>query len=160
MRRCDITVLVKDVKARKLPAVDDEFAKTASEFDTIQRLGDHFLRERLTQVKEREADAALLTPVLQATIPKVDVIFPESLVGPGEVDLPGTVMLASRPSGWVWVSGRCWSSRAGTRPVCVRIRASARPVRSSYRASLRRHRPQRFPGGHGGGKWRRDRPLG
>ncbi len=75
----DITVLVKDVKARKLPAVDDEFAKTASEFDTIQQLRDD-LRERLTQVKEREADAALRDLVLQAMIDKVDVDLPESLV--------------------------------------------------------------------------------
>jgi trigger factor len=75
----DITVLVKDVKARKLPAVDDDFAKTASEFDTIQQLRDD-LRERLTQVKEREADAALRDLVLQAMIDKVDVDLPESLV--------------------------------------------------------------------------------
>jgi trigger factor len=75
----DITVLVKDVKARRLPEVDDEFAKTASEFDTIRQLRDD-LRERLTQVKEREADAALRDLVLQAMIDKVDVDLPESLV--------------------------------------------------------------------------------
>jgi trigger factor len=75
----DIIVLVKDVKARKLPEVDDDFAKTASEFDTIQQLRDD-LRERLTQVKEREADAALRDLVLQAMIDKVDVDLPESLV--------------------------------------------------------------------------------
>jgi trigger factor len=75
----DITVLVKDVKARKLPEVDDDFAKTASEFDTIQQLRDD-LRERLTQVKEREADAALRDLVLQAMIDKVDVDLPENLV--------------------------------------------------------------------------------
>jgi trigger factor len=75
----EITVLVKDVKARKLPEVDDDFAKTASEFDTIQQLRDD-LRERLTQVKEREADAALRDLVLQAMIDKVDVDLPESLV--------------------------------------------------------------------------------
>jgi trigger factor len=75
----DITALVKDVKARKLPEVDDDFAKTASEFDTIQQLRDD-LRERLTEVKEREADAALRDLVLQAMIDKVDVDLPESLV--------------------------------------------------------------------------------
>ncbi len=75
----DISVLVKDVKARKLPEVDDDFAKTASEFDTIQQLRDD-LRERLTEVKEREADAALRDLVLQAMIDKVDVDLPESLI--------------------------------------------------------------------------------
>ena len=75
----EITVLVKDVKARRLPEVDDEFAKTASEFDTIQQLRDD-LRERLTEVKEREAGAALRDLVLEAMIDKVDVDLPQTLI--------------------------------------------------------------------------------
>jgi len=75
----EITVLVKDVKARKLPEVDDDFAKTASEFDTIPQLRDD-LRERLTEVKEREATAALRDLVLEAMIEKVDVDLPQSLI--------------------------------------------------------------------------------
>jgi len=74
-----ITVLVKDVKARRLPEVDDGFAKTASEFDTIEQLRDD-LRERLTEVKEREATSALRDLALQAMIDKVDVDLPENLV--------------------------------------------------------------------------------
>jgi trigger factor len=75
----DISVIVKDVKARRLPEVDDDFAKTASEFDTIPQLRDD-LRERLTEVKEREATAALRDLALQAMIEKVDVDLPESLI--------------------------------------------------------------------------------
>jgi trigger factor len=75
----EITVLVKDVKARRLPEVDDEFAKTASEFDTIPQLRDD-LRERLAEVKEREATAALRDLALQAMIEKVDVDLPASLI--------------------------------------------------------------------------------
>jgi trigger factor len=75
----EITVLVKDVKARRLPEVDDDFAKTASEFDTIQQLRDD-LRERLTEVKEREATAALRDLALEAMIDKVDVDLPQSLI--------------------------------------------------------------------------------
>ncbi|HWL90562.1 MAG TPA: trigger factor [Actinomycetota bacterium] len=75
----EITVLVKDVKARKLPGIDDEFAKTASEFDTIQQLRED-LRERLTEVKEREATAGLRDLVLQAMIDRVDVDLPQSLI--------------------------------------------------------------------------------
>jgi trigger factor len=75
----EITVLVKDVKARRLPEVDDDFAKTASEFDTIQQLRDD-LRERLTEVKEREAGAALRDLALEAMIDKVDVDLPQSLI--------------------------------------------------------------------------------
>src|SRR5919106_3093684 len=75
----EITVLVKDVKTRKLPDVDDEFAKTASEFDTIEQLRDD-LRERLTEVKDREATAALRDLALQAMIERIDVDLPESLI--------------------------------------------------------------------------------
>jgi trigger factor len=75
----EITVLVKDVKTRRLPEVDDEFAKTASEFDTIEQLRDD-LRERLTEVKEREATAALRDLALQAMVERIDVDLPESLV--------------------------------------------------------------------------------
>jgi len=75
----DITVLLKDVKARLLPELDDEFAKTASEFDTLAQLRDD-LRERLTEVKEREATSALRDLALQAMIDKVDVDIPESLI--------------------------------------------------------------------------------
>jgi trigger factor len=75
----EITVLVKDVKARRLPDVDDDFAKTASEFDTIEALRDD-LRTRLGEVKEREATAALRDLALEAMIEKVDVDLPESLV--------------------------------------------------------------------------------
>ena len=75
----EITVLVKDVKTRRLPDVDDEFAKTASEFDTIQQLRED-LRERLTEVKDREATAALRDLALQAMIERIDVDLPESLV--------------------------------------------------------------------------------
>src|SRR5918995_4439854 len=75
----DISVIVKDVKARRLPEVDDEFAKTASEFDTIAQLRDD-LRERLAEVKEREATSALRDLALEAMIGKVDVDLPESLI--------------------------------------------------------------------------------
>jgi trigger factor len=75
----DITVLLKDVKARRLPELDDEFAKTASEFDTLAQLRDD-LRERLTEVKEREATSALRDLALEAMIEKVDVDIPQSLI--------------------------------------------------------------------------------
>ena len=72
-------VLVKDVKARKLPDVDDGFAKTASEFDTLEQLRDD-LRERLHELKEREAAGVIRDRVLQAMIDRVDVDLPDTLV--------------------------------------------------------------------------------
>ena len=74
-----VTALVKDVKARSLPDVDDEFAKTASEFDTVDQLRDD-LRERLTDMKEREAQAEIRDLALQALIDTVDVDLPDTLI--------------------------------------------------------------------------------
>jgi trigger factor len=78
-RTADLTVLVKDVKARKLPEPDDGFAKTASEFDTIEELRVD-LRTRLGEVKEREAAATVRDRVLDAMIERVDVDIPETLI--------------------------------------------------------------------------------
>jgi trigger factor len=74
-----IQVLVKDVKQRKLPDADDEFAKTASEFDTLTQLRDD-LRERLAEMKERDAEGVIRDRALQAMIDTVTVELPESLV--------------------------------------------------------------------------------
>ncbi len=72
-------VLVKEVKSRKLPAADDDFAKTASEFDTMSELRED-LRKKLTAIKEGEADAAVRDRVLQVLVDRLDVELPESLV--------------------------------------------------------------------------------
>jgi trigger factor len=72
-------VLIKDVKARKLPAADDDLAKTASEFDTLAELKDD-LRARLGELKEREADGVVRDRVLQAMIDDLEVELPDSLV--------------------------------------------------------------------------------
>ena len=74
-----ISALVKDVKGRSLPDVDDAFAKTASEFDTVEQLRDD-LRERLTDVKEREATAEVRDLALQSLIDTVDVDLPDTLI--------------------------------------------------------------------------------
>jgi trigger factor len=78
-QKASFSVLVKDVKGLKLPEIDDELAKTASEFDTIHELRDD-LRTKIAEVKAREADAAIRDRVLQAMIDTVDVELPDSLI--------------------------------------------------------------------------------
>jgi trigger factor len=74
-----LRVLVKDVKALRLPEANDAFAQTASEFDTLAELrGD--LRDKLREVKEREAEGVVRDRVLQAAVDTVEVDLPESLV--------------------------------------------------------------------------------
>jgi trigger factor len=72
-------VLVKDVKGKKLPEADDEFAKTASEFDTLDELKAK-LREQLQENKERAADAAVRDRALQAMVDRTDVDLPDTLI--------------------------------------------------------------------------------
>jgi len=72
-------VLVKDVKTLRLPDADDAFAKTASEFDTMQELRDD-LRDKIHEVKERETQGVIRDRALQALIDTVQVDLPESLV--------------------------------------------------------------------------------
>jgi trigger factor len=73
-------VLVKETKARKLPALDDEFAKTVSEFDTLDDLKTD-IRARLTELAETQAEAKLRENVLDAFKEKgVEVDLPEGMV--------------------------------------------------------------------------------
>jgi trigger factor len=75
----EITALVKDVKQRVLPETDDEFAKTASEFDTLADLRAD-LRSRLGELKEREANATVRDRIVDVMIDRVDADLPESLI--------------------------------------------------------------------------------
>ena len=72
-------VLVKDVKALALPDVDDAFATTASEFDTMDQLRDD-LREKIHEAKEREVQGVLRDRALQALVERVEVELPETLI--------------------------------------------------------------------------------
>lgn len=77
--RTSFRVLVKDVKALKLPDADDAFAKTASEFDTMDELRAD-LRTKIHEVKEREVQGVIRDRALQALIDTVQVDLPDSLV--------------------------------------------------------------------------------
>ena len=72
-------VLLKEVKAKRLPALDDEFARTASEFDSLDDLRAD-VKEKLGQLKEGAVQAALRDRALEALIEKIDVDLPERLV--------------------------------------------------------------------------------
>jgi trigger factor len=72
-------VLVKEVKERKLPDLDDDFASEASEFETLDELRDS-IRTRVTQVKQMQAQMALRERVGEALAELVDEDVPEPLV--------------------------------------------------------------------------------
>lgn len=73
------SVLVKDVQTKRLPALDDEFAKTASEFDTLEELSTE-IRSRLEIFKKAEADAEVRNKVIEDLIDRTDVPLPETMI--------------------------------------------------------------------------------
>ncbi len=73
-------VLVKETKARKLLPLDDELAKTASEFDTLDELRED-IRRRLAEIKEAQAESRLRDNVMDAFVNHgVEVDMPEGMV--------------------------------------------------------------------------------
>ena len=74
------TVLVKEVKAKKLPDLDDEFAKTVGEFDSLDELKED-LRTRLADVKVNMVEEQTRALALEALVSGSDLEPPEKLVG-------------------------------------------------------------------------------
>ena len=74
-----MTVIVKEVNAKRLPEIDDEFAKIASEFDTIEELEGE-IRDRIEEYKGVQADREIRNRLLDELIDLAAVPVPESLV--------------------------------------------------------------------------------
>jgi trigger factor len=72
-------VLVKEIKTKRLPEPNDEFATTASEFDTMEELRDD-IRAKIREVRTVEATGILRERVLEALTEQVRVDLPERLV--------------------------------------------------------------------------------
>jgi trigger factor len=83
-RDAEVAVTVRSVKEKELPELDDEFAQTASEFDTLDELRED-VRTRLTQVKGVEQGMQARDRVLEALLAAVEVPLPETVVA-SEVD--------------------------------------------------------------------------
>lgn len=79
MEDVSFTVLLKEVKAKRLPVIDDDFAKTVGEFDTLEALRED-LRERLADVKTNLAEEELRMSVLTALVDASDLEAPDKLV--------------------------------------------------------------------------------
>lgn len=74
-----LRILVKEVKEKVLPDVDDEWANEASEFGTVESLRDDF-RARIGSVKRVQAQLALRNGVIESLTQLVDEDPPEALV--------------------------------------------------------------------------------
>jgi trigger factor len=75
----EFRVTVKDVKAKVLPELDDDFASTAAGFDTLEELREDVRAQVLAQ-DERLAERDYREAVLDAVVDRSEVEVPEGLV--------------------------------------------------------------------------------
>ena len=75
----DVEVSVDGVKEQQLPELDDDFAQTASEFDTVAELTED-VRTRLARGKRLEQAAAARDAVLEKLLDLIDVPLPDAVV--------------------------------------------------------------------------------
>ncbi|WP_448624637.1 trigger factor [Geodermatophilus sp. URMC 64] len=78
-QEAEVTVTVRSVKAKELPELDDDFASTASEFDTLEELRDD-VRTRLQRVKTMQQGAQARDKLVEHLIETIEVPVPENLV--------------------------------------------------------------------------------
>lgn len=75
----EVHVKVTAVKEQELPELDDEFAQTASEFDTVDELVAD-VRTRLERSKRLEQASAARDAVLEKVLDMVEIPLPDSVV--------------------------------------------------------------------------------
>jgi trigger factor len=78
-RSVEFRVTVKEVKKRRVPELNDEFAKSVGDVETLGALRDK-LREQLRQRKTREQDAALKRALVEKLIQRHPIDAPEAMV--------------------------------------------------------------------------------
>ncbi len=74
-----LKVVLKEVQTNRLPELDDEFAKTASEFDSLEELRAD-IHKRISGHKKKDSDAAVRNLIIEDLLNRVEVPLPESLV--------------------------------------------------------------------------------
>ncbi len=72
-------VTVNEVKAKRLPELDEEFAADAGGFDTLDELRDD-IRQRLTEAEEQTIEREFEQAVLDAAVEEAQVELPDTLV--------------------------------------------------------------------------------
>jgi trigger factor len=72
-------VLVKEIKSKRLPALDEGFAKTSSEFDTLEELRAD-VRKKMRRLKEAQTDARIRDEALRLVSEKVTADLPDRLI--------------------------------------------------------------------------------
>ncbi len=74
-----VNVTVSGVRERELPALDDDFAQMASEFDTVAELQDD-VKTRLVRLKRLEQGAEARNKVHEVLVESLDIPLPEGVI--------------------------------------------------------------------------------
>jgi AraC-like DNA-binding protein len=74
-----VTVTVQSVKVRELPALDDEFAQLASEFDTLDELREDTSKQ-LERMKKLQQATQARDKAIDAVVDSIDIPLPEKFV--------------------------------------------------------------------------------
>ncbi|MBR6689114.1 MAG: trigger factor [Clostridia bacterium] len=72
-------IKLHEIKKKELPALDDEFAKDVSEFDTLVEYKNS-LKEKLAKNKEAQAKAERESKAIEALVAELEVEIPEVMV--------------------------------------------------------------------------------
>ena len=72
-------VKVHEVKEKEAPALDDEFAKDVSEFDTLKDLKAD-LKKKITEERQREADRAFENALMEKVAENIAADIPDAMV--------------------------------------------------------------------------------
>ncbi len=78
-RSVEFRVTVKEVKKRRVPELNDDFAKSVGDVETLGALRDK-LRQQLVQRKTREQDAALKRRLMEKLVQQHTIDVPEAMV--------------------------------------------------------------------------------
>ena len=72
-------VKVNEVKAKDVPAIDDEFAKDVSEFDTLKELKAD-LKKKITEEREKAAQRAFEDALMQKVADGIEADIPDAMI--------------------------------------------------------------------------------
>lgn len=112
-------VHVKEIKERELPEMDDEFAKEASEFETMEELR-AAVREQLQAAVGQQLEAEFRGRVLDAVAERAEVEVPDVMVEEKVEEMLGSFERSIRAQG---IEPGRYYGLAGVRPEDIKDRA-------------------------------------
>jgi trigger factor len=97
-RTADFRVMVKEVKKRRLPELNDEFAKSAGDVDSLPALRNK-LRQELLARKRREQESGLKRALLEKLAAAHELEVPEAMVEAEASSILQEMVMALRSTG-------------------------------------------------------------